>query len=323
MPQISQLTQLLSRARFNSQQTGSQLQEPSDLAHVHNLKDLTKSLRITDPQCAKGSFAIVDKGVLVTTPCQERKFIPAFCRPREVPVAIKKTRTTSLPNVLREAGERLVHEARVWHSLKHENILLLLGVGYLESELLPVLVSPWMENGSLDEYLKQVSLTTRAEVQLLSQIIMGLEYLHSKGVTHCDLTSFNVLINQDGRALLSDFGLSRSERFSDTAPQFKFGATRWAAPEFFAALGDPPSPTFASDMYSFGCVMLQVVTGKQPYHWLPKQDEVIWMKERGQSPIIPFDPVFFELLSECLSEDPSARPSSSVARSRIRDLMDM
>ncbi|KAF9220217.1 kinase-like protein [Gyrodon lividus] len=102
----------------------------------------------------------------------------------------------------------------------------------------------------------------------LEGVAAGLRYLHSFPVIHGDLTSGNILIDGDGIARLSDFGLCTVvgglSGGSSLVQTCRAGAIPWAAPELVLAL-DSVQPSTASDIFSFGCIMLQVLSGQFPW----------------------------------------------------------
>ncbi|KAF9238135.1 kinase-like domain-containing protein, partial [Melanogaster broomeanus] len=167
---------------------------------------------------------------------------------------------------------RLHREIKVWLNLKHVNVVPLFGTT-MGFGRLPAMVCPWLDNGQLSSYLERQgsSVTTGERLALLSDVAVGLQYLHSQSVVHGDLSGSNVLIDDNGRACIADFGLSvlLTELGGSTfATSIQAGGTlRWAAPEnfyldlqFSGDREDVPKvyPTTRSDIYSFGRVMLQV-----------------------------------------------------------------
>ncbi|EGZ19960.1 hypothetical protein PHYSODRAFT_460208, partial [Phytophthora sojae] len=125
---------------------------------------------------------------------------------------------------------------KIWYKLRHPHIVQLFGACHINQ---PFFV--WTK---------------------LHEAALGLSYLHSHGVVHGDLKCNNILIGSDGHAKLTDFGLSF---MSDTTQmrhhQPVVGAVRWKAPEVLRGEG----PTFASDIYSFGMCILEVVSGEIPW----------------------------------------------------------
>ncbi|KAF9245404.1 kinase-like domain-containing protein, partial [Melanogaster broomeanus] len=198
--------------------------------------------------------------------------------------------------------QRLRREIKVWLNLNHVNVVPLFGTT-MNFGRFPAMVCPWLENGQLSSYLERRgdSLTTGERLTLLSDIAVGLQYLHSQSVVHGDLSGSNVLVDDKGRACIADFGLSvlltelGGSTFA-TSVQAK-GTLRWAAPENLylniQISGDNTEnvprvpPTTQSDIYSFGRIMLQVLTGKVPYHYYPADAPVVLAISRGENPQRP------------------------------------
>ncbi|KAG2142789.1 kinase-like domain-containing protein [Suillus bovinus] len=122
----------------------------------------------------------------------------------------------------------------------------------------------------------------------LFQVVSGLQYLHSGEIVHGDLMPPNVLIDENGNALLADFGLSclLAEHNTSFFTSHRPGAARWTAPEILSL--DPkradkvaPKPTTASNIYSFGCIMMQVLSGQRPYFNMELETPIIVAKYQG------------------------------------------
>ncbi|KZS87891.1 kinase-like protein, partial [Sistotremastrum niveocremeum HHB9708] len=129
------------------------------------------------------------------------------------------------------------------------------------SETLFSLVSPWMSHGTIGEYVHKYPDVDR--MSLMIDVAEGIAYLHSKGIVHGDLKGGNVLITDQKRAVLADFGLSRLENldtvFNNSSAQSTTthnlrGTVRYMAPELLR--DETPTPTQAADMWAFGCLML-------------------------------------------------------------------
>ncbi|KIJ10920.1 hypothetical protein PAXINDRAFT_16143 [Paxillus involutus ATCC 200175] len=216
---------------------------------------------------------------------------------RPIDVAVKAMRTYLADD---KRTKRLRREVRVWQNLKHVNVLPLFGTT-MGFGRFPAMVCPWLENGPLTSYLERRgnSLKIGERLALLHDVAVGLQYLHSQSVVHGDLSGGNVLIRANGRACIADFGLSTllTELGGSTfATSFQArGTLRWAAPELYLndqTSGDeenPPRvpPTPRSDIYSFGGIMLQVLTGKIPYHYYPRDERVLLALSQGETPRRP------------------------------------
>ncbi|KAG1789600.1 kinase-like domain-containing protein [Suillus plorans] len=220
--------------------------------------------------------------------------------------------------------QKLRQEVFVWRQLEHSHIVPLYGTTE-KYEIIPALVCPWMKNGSLHQYLgtmrrEQSPPEMRRLFLLLLQIVLGLQYLHSKDIVHGDLMPPNVLIDENGDALLADFGLSCLLADHETSffASHSSGATRWAAPEIIPLDTEKPDecvskPNKASDVYSFGCIMMQVLSGRPPYFDMEKEPLVIVAKSKGILPTRPASPAIADdhwcYIEQCWSTQIGMRPS--------------
>ncbi|KAG6827435.1 hypothetical protein H0H92_011814 [Tricholoma furcatifolium] len=195
-------------------------------------------------------------------------------------------------------------EAVLCGSLSHPNIVPLFGV-YIEGITLS-LVYPWMENGDLVMYLQQHPLSSR--VQLLSDVALGLGYLHERSIVHGDLKGVNILVNDSGRALIADFGLASILPSSG-------GTLMYKAPEIL----DPVAyNTKETDIYALGCVAYEVFAGKPPFANLRPHLIVIKVMD-GHRPERPdaspswnvwgLTEDVWALIERCWHADPASRPA--------------
>ncbi|KAG1884567.1 kinase-like domain-containing protein [Suillus subluteus] len=240
-------------------------------------------------------------------------------------VAAKSIRVLSTTDakILKEIGKRIRREAYVWILLEHDHILPLEGVTVAEEfGPLPALVSPWMEEGSLDDYLKREfsGMSDPRKRELICQVAAGISYLHGKGIVHGDLTATNVLVDSSGCLRLADFGLSMvlAEAGNATFNSCHPGNVRWMPPEALRG-GDEDEdeakdekPTKAWDVYSYGCVVLQVFSGNQPYAWITSVLAVMGAMQKGR---VPFKPEgiqslgVYQQFSPCLNRISADRPT--------------
>ncbi|KIK57557.1 hypothetical protein GYMLUDRAFT_46128 [Collybiopsis luxurians FD-317 M1] len=250
-------------------------------------------------------------------------------RGQELKVAVKVIRShygsSESGNNLKK---RIARELDVWKRLKHPNILPLYGTasgfGPFQS-----LICPWMEHGNVSRYMQKwgdvLSMTDR--LQLLCEVAEGLRYLHSHEIVHGDLTGSNILIDDDRHACLGDFGLSNI--VSDAQGAFSNhstigGAIRWADATLFMAQAPQsesedqeqafPLPTKKSDIYSFGSVTLEILSGRVPYHYIPGDAQVIFELAQGRKPRRPASSFVtdaqWEFIQNCWHDDPVLRPDA-------------
>ncbi|KAJ7653215.1 kinase-like domain-containing protein [Mycena polygramma] len=200
----------------------------------------------------------------------------------------------------RQIRQKFFREALIWKNLDHDYVLPFLGV---DSETFPgffCMVSPWMNKGALVNNKGGPCQSTIPV--LLYEIAVGLQCLHSQDIVHGDLRGANILLDDQGHARLADFGLTV---FVDgpLAPTNRGGSVRWMAPELL----DPEScglstfrRTFASDVYAFACVCLELYTGKPPFSEI-FEGAVMLKVIAGVRPQVPFVvPVWCQqLISRC------------------------
>lgn len=235
-----------------------------------------------------------------------------------VAVAIKVVRAPdpSQTALLGKIARGIRREAYVWANLKDDHVLPLHGIttGF---GILPAFISSWMTEGSLDKYLKQqqTPLSMFQKLDMSHQIASGLKYLHENDIVHGDLTPTNILINGDGKICLADFGLSMilAESGNPTFNSCHGGNVRWMAPEIALpeSEGEPTKPTMPADIYSHGCIMLQLLCGQQPYFPRENVFHVIAAILKGIEPfrqLIGVDEDHKRYWLKCLSKNFNARP---------------
>ncbi|KAH9475510.1 putative serine/threonine-protein kinase [Psilocybe cubensis] len=224
--------------------------------------------------------------------------------------------------------KRLRREIRLWSCLHHPNVVPLLGTT-MSFGSHTSMVCPWMNEGSLHHYLtdRKSELNLRRRLQILSDVVEGLSYLHSQPVIHGDLTTGNILMD-GGKAHLSDFGLSNvmaEARINSFLSSTVGGAPRWTAPELLHVGTDPIAPadmTKKCDIYSFGSVALQVISGRIPYEDIVSEVQVIMQLIKGINPPRPAEPLlsdaFWEFIVLCWSRDPFKRPEIDQVREKLQ-----
>ncbi|KAH7883402.1 kinase-like domain-containing protein [Phlebopus sp. FC_14] len=224
--------------------------------------DLTERIRRLDgSHCDGGSFGDIYK-CLYDSPSGT------------IEVAVKVLRFPPDNEEAVEKMEKTLHrELGIWKRLVHSNVVPFLGVTSGFGDYMS-LVSKWMPNGNLGVYLKEHDdrLSVVDRFHLLEGTIAGLRYLHSNSIIHGDLTPGNVLVDGSLCAQLADFGYASVTGTLPKSLEYLFwatqcpGAVRWAAPERFHNEDHVVyQPTTKSDIYSFGCIMLQVLSGKEPW----------------------------------------------------------
>ncbi|XP_075785369.1 ephrin type-A receptor 5 isoform X12 [Pelodiscus sinensis] len=224
---------------------------------------------------------------------------------RELPVAIKTLKVGYTDKQRRD----FLGEASIMGQFDHPNIIHLEGVVTKSKPVM--IVTEYMENGSLDTFLKKNDgqFTVIQLVGMLRGIASGMKYLSDMGYVHRDLAARNILINSNLVCKVSDFGLSRVLEDDPEAAYTTRGGKipiRWTAPEAIAFR----KFTSASDVWSYGIVMWEVVSyGERPYWEMTNQD-VIKAVEEGYRLPSPMDcpAALYQLMLDCWQKDRNSRP---------------
>lgn len=217
---------------------------------------------------------------------------------------------------------RIVREIHTWRDLQHENIVPVFGI-VTKFDFAVSIVSEWMEKGNAFDHVQDEAIDPRP---LLLDMARGLQYLHKQNILHGDLRSKNVLISKDGRALLTDYGLSPlvDTSFSMTAAAPIRPTVRWLAPEQIDSYG---KVTSQADVWAFGMTALELFTRKPPHHDIPDTRSVILRilggppaRPTNQSTCSRLTDEWWEICSLCWKDEPSRHPMSNIT-SKIESVM--
>jgi serine/threonine protein kinase len=157
-------------------------------------------------------------------------------------------------------SKRFTREANLVIQLKHPHIVPVYDFG--REKGYSYLVMPYLDAGSLADYIKGGPLTLAWVAEVIDQIAMGLEYAHQRGIIHRDLKPANILLDEDGRVMLSDFGVAHIQN----AQMSLTGSTLLGTPAYISpeqALSKKVEPR--SDQYSMGVLLFQLTTGRLPF----------------------------------------------------------
>ncbi|GFZ45328.1 non-specific serine/threonine protein kinase [Saitozyma sp. JCM 24511] len=207
---------------------------------------------------------------------------------------------SSLPDIMSEID--------LLKNLNHPNIVKYKGFARDKDNLFIVL--EYCENGSLQTILKKFGKFPESLVAVyISQVLEGLIYLHEQGVVHRDIKGANILTNKDGSVKLADFGVS--SRTAGPALEGNdnevVGSPYWMAPEVIEQSG----ASTASDIWSVGCVVVELLEGKPPHGELAPM-QALWRIVQDESMKIPdgASPIVRDFLLHCFQKDPNLRVSA-------------
>ncbi|EJD51677.1 kinase-like protein, partial [Auricularia subglabra TFB-10046 SS5] len=213
--------------------------------------------------------------------------------------------------------------------VQHPHVLRFYGLVSWFAE--PCIVMPWIENGSLRQYLKKHPDAERATI--LSHVARALAHLHSgtaipggKILIHGDLHAGNVLIDDDGTALLGDFGLCKlvvpgAQASLSQRHVRPHGYVAYMAPE----LHDKDVPrSRATDVFAFGILIFETYAGVLPTQLGPSNEAIIGAVRGGKRPQrgavthAGLTDGMWRLACDCWKHDPGQRPTMEEAVERIR-----
>ncbi len=177
---------------------------------------------------------------------------------RAVAVKVMHREMSEQPDQL----ERFRQEARAVAKLSHPNVVAVIDAG--EDGGHPYIVFEYVEGETLKQRIARLgALDTQEALAYAIEIARGLTVAHARNMVHRDIKPQNVLIDAEGRAKLTDFGISRQlEQDGMTATGRVLGTTDYVAPE--QAMGHPVDPR--SDIYSLGVVLYEMLVGQVPFH---------------------------------------------------------
>ncbi|CAN6209103.1 unnamed protein product [Urochloa humidicola] len=218
-------------------------------------------------------------------------------------------------------------EADIISKLHHPNILALYGVVSNGPGATLATVTEFMVNGSLKKVLlrKDKYLDWRKRVMLAMDAAIGMEYLHSKDIVHFDLKCDNLLVNvkDPSRPIckVADFGLSKMKQATLVSGGMR-GTLPWMAPELLTMGGTKVSEKI--DVYSFGIVMWEILTGEDPYDGMHYGGVIGGILSNTLRPPVPAscNPEWRKLMEQCWSTEPERRPSFTEVASRLHAILE-
>lgn len=212
----------------------------------------------------------------------------------------------------RDAVARFLREARLAGRLMHKNLVAVFDSG--ESRGVPYIALEFVEGENLKSLIaRRLTFSAAEVVAILVQALDGLEHVHRAGIIHRDIKSENILIAQDGTVKITDFGIAKSDTGDafQTMQEVIVGTPAYLSPEQIKGVRLTP----ASDLYSLGIVLYEMLTGSPPF--LGDSTGAILLKHLNDLPPdlvamgIDAPRALLAVLKKCLEKDPAHRYESA------------
>ncbi|CAD6244144.1 unnamed protein product [Miscanthus lutarioriparius] len=222
-----------------------------------------------------------------------------FCAIKEVQVILDDSQS-------KERLRQLKQEVDMLRQLSHQNI-----VQYYGSELTDEALSIYLEyvsGGSIHKLLRDYGPFREPVIRNYTrQILSGLAYLHGRKTVHRDIKGANVLVGPNGEVKLADFGMAKHITSLAEIHSLR-GSPYWMAPE---VIMNKNGYSFEVDIWSLGCTIIEMGTGRHPWHQYEDVPAMFKIVNTNDMPEIPerFSKEGKDFLSLCLKRDPAQRPS--------------
>lgn len=216
-------------------------------------------------------------------------------------VAVKQIKLADLP---KSELRVIMLEIDLLKNLDHPNIVKY--NGFVKTPETLNIVLEYCENGSLHSISKNFGRFPENLVALyMSQVLQGLVYLHEQGVIHRDIKGANILTTKQGLVKLADFGVA--SRTTGLTESSVVGTPYWMAPEVIELTG----ATTASDIWSLGCTVIELLEGKPPYHTLQPMPALFRIVNDDHPPLPQgASPSVLDFLMQCFQKDRNLRVSA-------------
>ena len=203
--------------------------------------------------------------------------------------------------------ERFKKETLLARSLAHENVIRIYDLGEVDG--IKFISMNYIKGQNLKELiLTSGTLSVDTVISITKQICEALKAAHEKGIVHRDLKPQNILVDNNGRVFVTDFGVAKSvEIQEDSAPGIIIGTIQYISPE--QAEGEKAD--LRSDLYSLGIIIYEMLTGEKPFKaetYTGFIQKHIHEKPKSPSKINPNIPSYLEkIILKCLEKDKNSR----------------
>ncbi|KAK6946478.1 Serine-threonine/tyrosine-protein kinase, catalytic domain [Dillenia turbinata] len=222
---------------------------------------------------------------------------------QEVAIKVLKAEHVSL-----ELQREFAQEVFILRKVRHKNVVQFMGACTKPPSL--CIVTEFMSGGSVYDYLhkQRGAFKLPSLLRVAIDVSKGMNYLHQNNIIHRDLKTANLLMDENEVVKVADFGVARVKSQSGVMTA-ETGTYRWMAPEVI----EHKPYDHKADVFSFGVVLWELLTGKLPYEYLTPLQAAVGVVQKGLRPTIPkhTHPKLAELLERCWMQDPNLRPDFS------------
>ncbi|XVF00828.1 hypothetical protein REPUB_Repub04eG0035700 [Reevesia pubescens] len=204
--------------------------------------------------------------------------------------------------------KEFAQEVFIMRKVRHKNVVQFIGACTKPPSL--SIITEFMSGGSVYDYLhKQKGVFKLPSLlKVAIDVSKGMNYLHQNNIIHRDLKAANLLMDENEVVKVADFGVARVKVQSGVMTA-ETGTYRWMAPEVI----EHKPYDHKADVFSFGIVLWELLTGKLPYEYLTPLQAAVGVVQKGLRPTIPknTNPKLGELLERSWQQDPTLRPDFS------------
>ncbi|MBL0941017.1 MAG: protein kinase [Gemmatimonadaceae bacterium] len=207
--------------------------------------------------------------------------------------------------------DRFLREAQSAGSLQHPNVVTIFDFGEVDGHLF--IAMEYVDGSDLETLLAQQNgLTLQARLEIIIDVLAGLEYAHQHGIVHRDLKPANIRVTTEPRGKLMDFGVAHLESQKLTQTGVMIGTPNYMAPEYIS--GKPV--TGSSDIFSMGAVLYEVITGRKPFQGDTLHAllfAVVQEEPPAPSTLVPGLPASLDaVVQKAMAKDPANRFASAI-----------
>ncbi|MBN1863312.1 MAG: protein kinase [Victivallales bacterium] len=226
--------------------------------------------------------------------------------------AMKILRRENSSREHRTKVQRFIREAEILSKIDHPNVIKIFEYGVSEDEQIPYIVMEFIPGRALNQIIRSANFSNEQSMYIIRQLAEALATVHKFGILHRDIKPGNILITDDLKIKLTDFGIAKIEDSELTITREVLGSPAYMSPESFE---NSVKCDCRSDIFSMGVIAYELLTGVKPFHGETIGEMMNSIKHHR--PIEPlkinnsFPPYLQDVLAKMLAKKPDERFSSA------------